>query len=122
MLVPSTGGRTRVGDRGWLGGRSGSGGFGGFTGAVEVAVADAERGVDEAADVGLLHPPDAQPHRGHPVAAAQHHRRRRRALARHARWIRLLLLYWDSAATRWSLEEDAGGRCRCDVAHSRSQS
>ena len=71
-----------------VGGRSGSRGPGGWgswrlTGAVEVAVAAAERGVDEAADGGLLHPPDAQPHRGHPVAAAQRHRRRG-ALGRHA--------------------------------------
>ena len=54
-----------------------------LTGAVEVAVSDAERGEDEGADGGLLHPPDAQPHRGHPVAAAQRHRRRG-ALGRHA--------------------------------------
>jgi hypothetical protein len=40
------GGRWAVGFRGTL-----------VTGAVQVAVADAERGVDEAAEVRLLHPP-----------------------------------------------------------------
>lgn len=52
-------------------------GEGGRTGAVEVAVAGAEGGVDEAADGGGVHPPDAEPHGWHLVAAAQHRRRRR---------------------------------------------
>lgn len=49
------------------------------TGAVEVAVADAECGVDEVADGGGVHPPHAQPHRRHRVAAAQRQRRRHSA-------------------------------------------
>lgn len=65
----------RGGDSRW----AGSGDFS-LTGAVQVAVADAERCVDEAADVRLLHPPHAQPHRRHPVPAAQRHRRRHGAL------------------------------------------
>lgn len=65
----------RAGYSRWFG-RSGSGGFRiSLTGAVEVAVAESERGVDEAADVRLVHPPHAQPHRRHPVPAAQRHRR-----------------------------------------------